>query len=125
MRLNLDLQPVWKLVCEAIDELSGQATSSPLSVFKSFFRFCEITKEDHLKFAEPHMIMLNQLIRDDIYLLDNSFSLLWKTPEVIDFANKRKYFKAKVFEDGPSYFEPTLEITCLGSPTICLKTATR
>ncbi|CAN6848536.1 unnamed protein product [Brassica oleracea] len=84
-----------QLVCEAIDELSGQATSSPLSVFKSFFRFCEITKEDHLKFAEPHMIMLNQLIRDDIYLLDNSFSLLWKTPEVIDFANKRKYFKAK------------------------------
>ncbi|KAH0895973.1 hypothetical protein HID58_045541, partial [Brassica napus] len=80
---------------QAIDELSGQATSSPLSVFKSFFRFCEITKEDHLKFAEPHMIMLNQLIRDDIYLLDNSFSLLWKTPEVIDFANKRKYFKAK------------------------------
>ncbi|KAL0721750.1 hypothetical protein Bca4012_036349 [Brassica carinata] len=110
VRLNLDLQTVWEMVFEAID-FSGERTELYLSVFESFFRFCEITEEDHLKFAELHKVTLNQLLKENIYLLDDILSLLWKTPEVIDFASKRKYFKAKVFENGSSHSKPTLKVS--------------
>ncbi|KAK1293151.1 E3 ubiquitin-protein ligase UPL2 [Acorus calamus] len=55
--------------------------------------------EKHLafvKFSERHKKLLNAFIRQNSGLLEKSFSLMLKVPRIIDFDNKRNYFRSKI-----------------------------
>jgi len=49
-----------------------------------------------VKFSEQYRKLLNDLIKQNPVLLEESFSVLLHTPHLIDFENKRAYFKTKV-----------------------------
>ncbi|KAH9287706.1 hypothetical protein KI387_031823 [Taxus chinensis] len=49
-----------------------------------------------LKFAEKHKRLLNAFVRQNSGLLEKSLSLLLKVPRLIEFDNKRAYFRSKI-----------------------------
>ncbi|AQK40054.1 E3 ubiquitin-protein ligase UPL1 [Zea mays] len=49
-----------------------------------------------VKFSEKHRRLLNAFIRQNSGLLEKSFSLMLKIPRLIDFDNKRAYFRSKI-----------------------------
>ncbi|XP_062203891.1 E3 ubiquitin-protein ligase UPL1-like [Phragmites australis] len=49
-----------------------------------------------VKFSEKHRRLLNAFIRQNPGLLEKSFSLMLKIPRLIDFDNKRAYFRSKI-----------------------------
>eukprot|EP00252_Welwitschia_mirabilis_P015868 TRINITY_DN35256_c0_g1_i1.p1 TRINITY_DN35256_c0_g1~~TRINITY_DN35256_c0_g1_i1.p1 ORF type:complete len:3600 (-),score=671.44 TRINITY_DN35256_c0_g1_i1:388-11187(-) len=49
-----------------------------------------------IKFAEKHRRLLNAFVRQNPGLLEKSFSLLLKVPRLIEFDNKRAYFRSKI-----------------------------
>ncbi|ONM32432.1 E3 ubiquitin-protein ligase UPL1 [Zea mays] len=49
-----------------------------------------------VKFSEKHRRLLNAFIHQNPGLLEKSFSLMLKIPRLIDFDNKRAYFRSKI-----------------------------
>ncbi|CAM6099087.1 unnamed protein product [Calypogeia fissa] len=49
-----------------------------------------------IRFAEKHRRLLNAFIRQNTGLLEKSLSLMLKTPRLIDFDNKRAYFRTRI-----------------------------
>ncbi|MCO5577300.1 hypothetical protein L7F22_031127 [Adiantum nelumboides] len=49
-----------------------------------------------VRFADRHRRLLNAFVRQNPGLLEKSLSLLLKTPRLIDFDNKRAYFKSRI-----------------------------
>ncbi|GLJ53784.1 hypothetical protein SUGI_1147870 [Cryptomeria japonica] len=49
-----------------------------------------------MKFAEKHKRLLNAFVRQNSGLLEKSLSLLLKVPRLIEFDNKRAYFRSKI-----------------------------
>jgi hypothetical protein len=90
-------------------ELNGIPTLSPLlPVVEAFFvvngsSLANVTRASEtstspalsrfVKFAETYRKLLNDLIKQNPSLLEDSFYLLLKMPQLIDFENKRAYFK--------------------------------
>jgi hypothetical protein len=54
-----------------------------------------------LKFAECHRRLLNAYIRRNTSLLESSLAPLLRVPKLIDFDNKRAYFRWVVHGDTP------------------------
>nr|XP_043618820.1 E3 ubiquitin-protein ligase UPL1 [Erigeron canadensis] len=50
------------------------------------------------RFAEKHRRLLNAFIRRDPTLLEKSLSMLLKAPRLLDFDNKRAYFRSRISE---------------------------
>ncbi|KAL3503633.1 hypothetical protein ACH5RR_038082, partial [Cinchona calisaya] len=48
------------------------------------------------RFVEKHRRLLNAFVRQNPNLLEKSFSVLLKAPRLIDFDNKRAYFRSKI-----------------------------
>eukprot|EP00252_Welwitschia_mirabilis_P007759 TRINITY_DN1943_c0_g1_i1.p1 TRINITY_DN1943_c0_g1~~TRINITY_DN1943_c0_g1_i1.p1 ORF type:complete len:3671 (+),score=717.88 TRINITY_DN1943_c0_g1_i1:355-11367(+) len=70
---------------------SDEATSSDIVPNKRV--------EGHMtfvKFAEKHRRLLNAFVRQQHGLLDKSFNLLLKMPRLIDFDNKRSFFRSHI-----------------------------
>lgn len=81
--------------------------SQVLPFIESFFVLC--SAEDRLvetksssgnsplmKFAERHRVLLNAFLRQTPGLLEGSFKPLIHSPRLIDFDNKRSYFRSKL-----------------------------
>ncbi|KAK4767786.1 hypothetical protein SAY87_002927 [Trapa incisa] len=49
-----------------------------------------------VKFAEKHRRLLNAFIRQNPGLLENSLSMMLKTPRLVDFDNKRSNFRSRI-----------------------------
>lgn len=49
-----------------------------------------------MKFAERHRRILNSFVRQNPGLLEKSLSLLLKVPRLIEFDNKRAYFRSRI-----------------------------
>ncbi|KAK4751569.1 hypothetical protein SAY87_005051 [Trapa incisa] len=52
-----------------------------------------------VKFAEKHRRLLNAFIRQNPGLLENSLSMMLKTPRLVDFDNKRSYFRSRIRQE--------------------------
>ena len=52
--------------------------------------------ERFFRFAEQYRKLLNDMIKQNPTLLEESFAVLLKSPHLIDFENKRAYFKAQL-----------------------------
>ncbi|KAK1269592.1 E3 ubiquitin-protein ligase UPL2 [Acorus gramineus] len=59
-----------------------------------------------VKFSERHKKLLNAFIRQNSGLLEKSFSLMLKVPRIIDFDNKRNYFRSKIKHQHDHHHSP-------------------
>lgn len=105
---NLEFEPFCNSLSECIRNFQlsreAQETRWLVPLIKLFFYLGEKVRqrieEGHenetntfVKFVEGHSKLLNEIIRGDLTLLENSFSLMLKTPHLIDLANKKPYLK--------------------------------
>jgi E3 ubiquitin-protein ligase HUWE1 len=59
-----------------------------------------------VKFSEKHRKLLNAFIRQNLGLLEKSFSLMLKVPRFIDFDNKRAHFRSKIKHQHDHHHSP-------------------
>ena len=64
-----------------------------------------------VRFADKHRRLLNAFIRQNPGLLEKSLSLLLKTPRLIDFDNKRAYFRSRIRHQHEQQHYSPLRIT--------------
>ncbi|KAJ1685644.1 hypothetical protein LUZ63_017034 [Rhynchospora breviuscula] len=76
---------------------TGQAETPPQDCASTTSDIDDTPKHNALvKFSEKHRKLLNAFIRQNPGLLEKSFSLMLKIPRLIDFDNKRAYFRSKI-----------------------------
>lgn len=63
------------------------------------------------RFAEKHRRLLNAYIRQNSGLLEKSLSILLKAPRLIDFDNKRSYFRSKIRQQHEHHLSGHLRIS--------------
>lgn len=56
-----------------------------------------------VKFAEKHRRLLNAFVRQNPGLLEKSLSLMHKTPRLIDFDNKRSFFRSRIRQQNEQH----------------------
>ncbi|KAG8048577.1 hypothetical protein GUJ93_ZPchr0009g267 [Zizania palustris] len=59
-----------------------------------------------VKFSEKHRRLLNAFVRQNPGLLEKSFSLMLKIPRLIEFDNKRAYFRSKIKHQHDHHHSP-------------------
>ncbi len=55
------------------------------------------------RFAEKHRRLLNTLLRHNSSLLESSMTPLLKVPRLIDFDNKRTFFRTRIRSSGDEH----------------------
>jgi len=83
---------------DASTSSGGQRSSSQASLDEKQNAF--------VKFSEKHRRLLNAFIRQNPGLLEKSFSLMLKIPRLIDFDNKRAYFRSKIKHQHDHHHSP-------------------
>lgn len=63
------------------------------------------------KFAEKHRRLLNAFVRQNPSLLEKSLSMLLKAPRLIDFDNKRAYFRSRIRQQNEQHLSGPLRIS--------------
>ncbi|KAG9144122.1 hypothetical protein Leryth_013768 [Lithospermum erythrorhizon] len=64
-----------------------------------------------LRFAEKHRRLLNAFVRQNPSLLEKSLSVMLKTPRLIDFDNKKAYFRSKIRQQHDQHMSGPLRIS--------------
>lgn len=63
------------------------------------------------RFAEKHRRILNAFIRQNPGLLEKSLSMILKAPRLIDFDNKRAYFRSRIRQQHDQHLSGPLRIS--------------
>ncbi|XWS11367.1 hypothetical protein CRYUN_Cryun38cG0078100 [Craigia yunnanensis] len=63
------------------------------------------------RFAEKHRRLLNAFVRQNPGLLEKSLSMLLKAPRLIDFDNKRAYFRSRIRQQHEQHLAGPLRIS--------------
>ncbi|GKB28152.1 E3 ubiquitin protein ligase UPL1-like protein isoform X1 [Tanacetum coccineum] len=63
------------------------------------------------RFAEKHRRLLNAFVRQDPGLLEKSLSMLLKVPKLMDFDNKRSYFRSRIRKQHEQLLAGPLRVT--------------
>ncbi|KAI7744151.1 hypothetical protein M8C21_033399 [Ambrosia artemisiifolia] len=63
------------------------------------------------KFAEKHRRLLNAFVRQNPGLLEKSLSMMLKAPSLIDFDNKRLYFRSRIRQQHDQHLTGPLRIS--------------
>ncbi|XP_037491239.1 E3 ubiquitin-protein ligase UPL1 isoform X2 [Jatropha curcas] len=63
------------------------------------------------RFAEKHRRLLNTFIRQNPGLLEKSLSMMLKVPRLIDFDNKRAYFRSRIRQQHEQHLSGPLRIS--------------
>ncbi|XP_057529454.1 E3 ubiquitin-protein ligase UPL1 [Amaranthus tricolor] len=63
------------------------------------------------KFADKHRRLLNAFIRQNPGLLEKSLSMMLKAPRLIDFDNKRAYFRSRIRQQHEQHLAGSLRIS--------------
>lgn len=80
-------------------EFAGVLQSSPVKIsVTGILSFARI--------VEKHRRLLNVFIRQNPHLLEKSFSMLLKVPRLIDFDNKRAYFRSRIRQQHEQHPAP-------------------
>jgi E3 ubiquitin-protein ligase HUWE1 len=86
-------QPVtqsdYNVTAPEVKEFAGSSSSPSVKTG----RICNVT---FIKVAEKHRRLLNIFIRQNPSLLEKSLSMMLKVPRLIDFDNKRAYFRTRI-----------------------------
>uniref|UniRef100_A0A0D9XBN6 HECT-type E3 ubiquitin transferase n=1 Tax=Leersia perrieri TaxID=77586 RepID=A0A0D9XBN6_9ORYZ len=87
-----------------VKELAGSSSSPPLKTGG----VCNIT---FVRVAEKHRRLLNVFIRQNPSLLEKSLSMMLKVPRLIDFDNKRAYFRSRIRQQHDQHLSAPLRIS--------------
>ncbi|KAJ4829060.1 E3 ubiquitin- protein ligase upl1 [Turnera subulata] len=63
------------------------------------------------RFAEKHRRLLNTFVRQNPSLLEKSLSMMLKAPRLIDFDNKRAYFRSRIRQQHEQHLTGPLRIS--------------
>ena len=63
------------------------------------------------RFSEKHRRLLNAFVRQNPGLLEKSLSMLLKAPRLIDFDNKRAYFRSRIRQQHEQHLSGPLRIS--------------
>ena len=84
----------------------------------SFIIKCSVESQKKLdgavtftRFAEKHRRLLNAFIRQNPGLLEKSLSMLLKAPRLIDFDNKKAYFRSRIRQQHEQHLSGPLRIS--------------
>lgn len=94
-------------------EVKESTSSSELSSTKSYQeaqRRVDGTSK-FTRFAEKHRRLLNAFVRQNPSLLEKSLSMLLKVPRLIDFDNKRSYFRSRIRQQHEQHLSGPLRIS--------------
>ncbi|CAH1444286.1 unnamed protein product [Lactuca virosa] len=83
-----------------VKELSGSSSPSGVDGAVTFSRF-----------AEKHRRLLNAFVRQNPGLLEKSLSMMLKAPRLIDFDNKRSYFRSRIRQQHDQHLAGPLRIS--------------
>lgn len=64
-----------------------------------------------VRFSEKHRRLLNAFVRQNPGLLEKSLSMLLKAPRLIDFDNKRAYFRSRIRQQHDQHLSGPLRIS--------------
>lgn len=94
-------------------EVQESTSGSPGSLSKSNSTVLKKVDRAHVfaRFAEKHRRLLNAYIRQNSGLLVKSLSILLKAPRLIDFDNKRSYFRSKIRQQHENHLSGPLRIS--------------
>ncbi|CAI9088204.1 OLC1v1022471C1 [Oldenlandia corymbosa var. corymbosa] len=92
-----------------VKESAGTLTSSNKCAVDSY-RKTDGTST-FTKFSEKHRRLLNAFIRQNPGLLEKSLSMLLKAPRLIDFDNKRAYFRSRIRQQHEQHLSGPLRIS--------------
>uniref|UniRef100_A0A0E0EFS2 HECT-type E3 ubiquitin transferase n=1 Tax=Oryza meridionalis TaxID=40149 RepID=A0A0E0EFS2_9ORYZ len=87
-----------------VKELAGSSSSPSLKTGG----ICNIT---FVRVAEKHRRLLNVFIRQNPSLLEKSLSMMLKVPRLIDFDNKRAYFRSRIRQQHDQHLSAPLRIS--------------
>lgn len=87
-----------------VKELAGSSSSPSLKTGG----VCNIT---FVRVAEKHRRLLNVFIRQNPSLLEKSLSMMLKVPRLIDFDNKRAYFRSRIRQQHDQHLSAPLRIS--------------
>ncbi|XP_073123872.1 E3 ubiquitin-protein ligase UPL1-like isoform X2 [Henckelia pumila] len=84
---------------EVKESAASSASSSTKCVdtkLEAQFHHLQYKSVTFARFAEKHRRLLNAFIRQNSSLLEKSLCMMLKTPRLIDFDNKRAYFRSRI-----------------------------
>ncbi|XP_051125493.1 E3 ubiquitin-protein ligase UPL1 isoform X2 [Andrographis paniculata] len=92
-----------------VKESSGSSVPSSIKSTDSNRRFeGSVT---FVRFAEKHRRLLNAFVRQNPGLLEKSLSMMLKAPRLIDFDNKRAYFRSRIRQQHDQHLSGPLRIS--------------
>lgn len=92
-----------------VKESSGSSVPSSVKSVDSNRRFeGSVT---FVRFAEKHRRLLNAFVRQNPGLLEKSLSMMLKAPRLIDFDNKRAYFRSRIRQQHDQHLSGPLRIS--------------
>lgn len=101
-------QPVtqsdYNVTAPEVKDLAGSSSSPSLKTGG----ICNVT---FIKVAEKHRRLLNVFIRQNPSLLEKSLSMMLKVPRLIDFDNKRAYFRSRIRQQHDQHLSAPLRIS--------------
>lgn len=101
-------QPVtqsdYSVTAPEVKESAGSSSSPSLKAGG----ICNVT---FIRVAEKHRRLLNVFIRQNPSLLEKSLSMMLKVPRLIDFDNKRAYFRSRIRQQHDQHLSAPLRIS--------------
>ncbi|KAL6863751.1 hypothetical protein ACP4OV_016654 [Aristida adscensionis] len=98
------LQSDYNVTATEVKEVAGSSSSPSLKTGG----ICNIT---FTRVAEKHRRLLNVFIRQNPSLLEKSLSMMLKVPRLIDFDNKRAYFRSRIRQQHDQHLSAPLRIS--------------
>ncbi|KAG7649782.1 Ubiquitin-associated domain [Arabidopsis thaliana x Arabidopsis arenosa] len=102
------LQQDTNVTAGEVKESSAHGSSSKTSVDSQKKTDGSVTFS---KFAEKHRRLLNSFIRQNPSLLEKSLSMMLKAPRLIDFDNKKAYFRSRIRHQHDQHISGPLRIS--------------
>lgn len=93
-----------------VKESSGTSAPSPTKCSMDCHRRHD-GAVTYAKFAEKHRRLLNAFVRQNPGLLEKSLSMMLKAPRLIDFDNKRAYFRSRIRQQHEQHLSGPLRIS--------------
>ena len=97
-------QSDYNVTAHEVKELVGSSSSPSLKAGG----ICNVT---FIRVAEKHRRLLNVYIRQNPSLLEKSLSMMLKVPRLIDFDNKRAYFRSRIRQQHDQHLSAPLRIS--------------
>ncbi|KAL7249065.1 hypothetical protein ACSBR1_011264 [Camellia fascicularis] len=98
------------ITAREVKEVTGTSAPSPSK--------CGVDSQKRLdgavtfvKFAEKHRRLLNAFVRQNPGLLEKSLCMILKAPRLIDFDNKRAYFRSRIRQQHEQHLSGPLRIS--------------